>query len=82
MEYLKKVDERSIWWGLAELFALLGLVEGGIAASLFRIDSCKYETLKPGKGSETFDPFPGFTILTSIKRDSRTSLLVYQSTLS
>ena len=57
MEDLTKGVEHSIRRGLAELFALLVQEEGGIAARWYRIDSCKNETLKPGKGSEPFEPF-------------------------
>ena len=57
MEDLTKGDERSIRRGLSELFALLGQEEGGIAARWYCIDICKNETLKPGKGSEPFEPF-------------------------
>ena len=57
MEDLTKGDERSIRRGLTELFALLGQEEGGIAARWYCIDICKNETLKPGKGSEPFEPF-------------------------
>ena len=57
MEDLTRGDERSIRRGLTELFALLSQEEGGIAARWYRIDSSKNETLKPGKGSEPFEPF-------------------------
>ena len=59
MEDLTKGDERSIKMGLADLFALLGQEESGIAACWYHIDRCKNETLKPRKGSEPFDnPIP------------------------
>ena len=57
MEDLTKGDERSIKMGLADLFALLGQEESGIAACWYHIDRCKNETLKPRKGSEPFEPF-------------------------
>ena len=57
MEDLTKGDERSIKMGLADLFALLGQEESGIAACWYHIDRCKNETLKPRKGSEPFETF-------------------------
>ena len=57
MEDLTKGDKRSIRRGLAEMFALLRQEEDGITARWYRINSCKNKTLKPGKGSEPFEPF-------------------------
>ena len=57
MEDLTKGDKRSIRRGLAELFTFLGQEEGGITAGWYPINSYKNKTLKPGKGSEPFEPF-------------------------
>ena len=57
MEDFTKGDGRSIGRGLAELFAFLGQEEGGITARWYRTDIRKNKALKPGKGSEPFEPF-------------------------
>ena len=57
MEDLTKGDELYIRMGLAELSALLDQEEGGITSRWYRMESCKNKTLKPGKGSEPFEPF-------------------------